>query len=307
MRFLFRVLGALIAVALILFVATGIVRFVQQAWFGNIFRSSKIAVLEVTGVLWTSNQFVKQIESVLEDGSYKAIVVRINSPGGLVAPSQEIFEAIKKADAKIPVIISMGALAASGGYYAALGGRKIFANSGTLTGSIGVIMEFVNTEKLYHWAKVDRFSLKAGKFKDAGTPLRQMTPEERELMIRMLTDIHAQFKQSVHERRKISEKDLENVTDGRVLTGSQALQARLVDSLGGIQEALAAARQTANLSEKAPVEYVVEKPSLLRRLLFGEEDSSSESLLSFALNTLKASDLVSPSPGWRVLLLAPLS
>ena len=142
--------------------------------------SPHVAVIDLSGVIYSSASFIKHTEALEQNKQCKAAVIRINSPGGVVGPSQEIYDAIKRLDTKIPVVISMGSLAASGGYYAALGARTIFANPGTLTASIGVIMEFMNTEKLFDWAKVERVTMKAGKLKDVGSPSRKMMPEEKE-------------------------------------------------------------------------------------------------------------------------------
>ena len=164
MKPLLRALAATaIVCTIILFVATTLA-FVGAMWPGKgKLGNDHIAVVNVSGIIYTSTELLKEIDDIAQDENVKALVVRINSPGGLVAPSQEYYEAFKKLDKKIPVVVSMASVAASGGYYAALGGRKIYANPGTLTGSIGVIMEFVNNQKLYKWAKIDRYSLKAGR------------------------------------------------------------------------------------------------------------------------------------------------
>ncbi|MFM8316288.1 MAG: signal peptide peptidase SppA, partial [Deltaproteobacteria bacterium] len=182
--------------------------------------SPHVAVVDLNGVIYSSSSFIKDVESLLDNTECKAAVIRINSPGGLVGPSQEIYQSIKSLDQKIPVVISMGSLAASGGYYAALGGRKIFANPGTLTASIGVIMEFMNTEKLMDWAKLERFSIKAGKLKDVGSPTRKMLPEEKAFLQELLNDVHVQFRQEVKARRNLTDSELDQVADGRVMTGA---------------------------------------------------------------------------------------
>jgi protease-4 len=180
MKKILKALLSLIGLFLIFVTLTCFYYFIKHTWFGpSTGRTAHVAVVEIKGVLLSSSRTVREIQEVLDTPQAKALVIRINSPGGLVAPSQEIFEAVKKADKKIPVVISMASVAASGGYYIALGGRKIIANPGTLTASIGVIMEFMNVEKLYQWAKIDAFSLTSGKLKDAGSPLRPMSPDEK--------------------------------------------------------------------------------------------------------------------------------
>ncbi len=237
--------------------------------------SPHVAVVDLNGVIYSSSSFIKDVESLLDNTECKAAVIRINSPGGLVGPSQEIYQSIKSLDQKIPVVISMGSLAASGGYYAALGGRKIFANPGTLTASIGVIMEFMNTEKLMDWAKLERFSIKAGKLKDVGSPTRKMLPEEKAFLQELLNDVHVQFRQEVKARRSLTDSELDQVADGRVMTGAQAHKAKLVDALGGYQDAVKEAKKLAGLPDKASV--VIKEPTkgLLRELLLGQAEEEN--------------------------------
>jgi len=300
MKALLRAFAVTAASCAIIVILTFTFAFIKKIWFGRAqIKKGHVAVLDVNGIILSSSSFLRELEERLENPAVKALVIRINSPGGLVAPSQEIFEALKKTDEKIPVYVSMGALSASGGYYVALGGRKIYANPGTLTASIGVIMEFVNVNKLYQWAKIERYALKAGKFKDIGSPFRAMTPEERELLDRLLSDIHQQFKFTVKERRKLGDEQLEMVTDGRIMSGHQALQTKLVDALGGSEDAIRDAKKAAGLPETAYVDYPESKTGLLRKILWGDSESIFDILSHF--NTANFSS------GWRVLLLAPLA
>jgi len=306
MKPLFRVLGAVVAFSLIIVFVTFTFSFIKRTWFGkDTERRDHVSVVELSGVITNSLSFTKAIDDQLENSGTKALVIRINSPGGLVGPSQEMYEAIRKADAKIPVVISMGPLAASGGYYAALGGRKVYASPGTLTASIGVIMELANTEKLYTWAKIERFTLKAGKFKDVGTPLRPMKPEEKELLQSMLVDIHDQFRATVKERRKLTDEELNNTADGRVMTGAQAHRAKLVDALGGLEEALKEAKQLAKLPADAKVHYPQKRGGLLKTYLLGDYDESESRFSDWAAG-FKAFFSNEASPRWRVLLLSPV-
>jgi protease IV len=320
MRGMLKFLGVLVVGFLILVVLTGTVSFIKRAWFGYGagYTGKRVAVVDLAGMIVSSTSFVEDIKEYADDSSIKAIVVRINSPGGMVAPSQEMYNAIKNADTKKPVLISMGSVAASGGYYAALGGRKIYANPGTLTASIGVIMEFLNLEKLYQWAKVSRFTLTAGEMKDAGSPLKPMTSEEKKMFQAMLTDIHTQFRAAVGERRKIESPTLETITDGRVMTGSQALNAKLIDALGGLEETLAEAKKLGGLPADAAVEFPDKSQSLLRKILLGEEGENSNSLFRGIIESLapglaglgavraEGGLPVQLSPGWNVLLKAPV-
>ncbi len=307
MRGIFKLIGIAIGIFILLIVITATVSFIRHAWFGGFSSTGNhVRVMDMSGVIISSSSFLKDLQTHLDNKRVKAIVIRVNSPGGLVAPSQEMYEAIKRADTKIPIVISMGSVAASGGYYISLGARKIFANPGTLTASIGVIMEFVNTEKLYQWAKMDRFAITSGKFKDAGSPLKPMTADDKALFQAMVKDIYAQFRGVVKERRKLSEEELNKTTDGRVVTGQQALDAKLVDALGGMEEAIKEAKTLAGLPETAAV-ITPEKPQgFLRKLLMGEEEEPSSSVSDLITRAAAQLPTTLPGPSWRVLWLAPV-
>jgi len=302
-----RILGAIVAVCFTAMIAIFTFSFINRSFFDphQSPMSPHIAVLDISGVIYSSNAFIKEIGAVEHNKQSKALVLRINSPGGLVGPSQEMYEAIKSLDQKIPVIVSMGSLAASGGYYAALGGRKIFANPGTLTASIGVIMEMMNTERLLEWAKVERFAIKAGKLKDVGSPTRKMLPEEKNFLQNLLNDVHSQFRAAVKERRKLSNEEIEQFTDGRVMTGAQAKQANLVDALGGYQEAVREAKKLAKLPDSAPVIVKEPKRGLLKNLLLGDVDE--ESRWDNLLNSLGIGlSAFFSHTQWRILYLSPI-
>jgi protease-4 len=212
-----------------------------------------IGVVELNGVIMDSKKTLKRLEKFEEDDSIKAVVLRINSPGGAVAPSQEIYEAVKAY--KKPLVVSMGSVAASGGYYVAMGAKKVYANPGTITGSIGVIMEFVNLQKLYEWAKVQRYSVKTGKFKDVGAEYREMTAEDRKLLQDMVDDVLKQFKTAVSQGRKLSFDQVTAIADGRIFSGAQAKAAKLVDELGTLQDAANEAAKQAKVQGKPHLVY----------------------------------------------------
>ena len=307
MKILLRTLGVTVGVFFIVVFASMTFTFIRNVWFGNLRGTpDRVAVIEVSGLLTSSKAKLKELRGLLEEPSNKAIVLRVNSPGGLVAPSQELYEAFKKADKKVPVIVSMGPLAASGGYYISLGGRKIFANAGTLTASIGVIIEFVNLQKLYQWAKVERFPITAGKFKATGSPMKPLTPAERQLLEDLVNNIHGQFKSAVAERRGLTEEEMRDTTDGRVMTGDQAHKAKLVDAIGTLEDAIVEARKIANLDEDAPVYYNEPKPGLLQKYLVGEEVESALSSVSANFIAPAMDNLGWFSPGWRVTLVSPV-
>lgn len=246
---------------------------------GGFFNSGgEVAVVEVTGVIMDSKKIVKKLQRFEEDGAIKAVVLRLNSPGGAVAPSQEIYQAVK--NYKKPILASMGSVAASGAYYIACGAKKIYADPGTITGSIGVIMEFVNLSKLYDWAKVQRYSIKTGKFKDAGAEFREMTAEEKALFQAMVDDVLGQFKQAVSTGRKLSLEEVTKIADGRIFSGNQAKKVKLVDELGTLDDAVKEAGKIAGIKGKPTVVYPEKQHKGLLDLIVdqgqnGDEDSES--------------------------------
>lgn len=243
-----------------------------------LFQQSSIGVLEVNGVIMDSKKAVKTIQQFEESKDVKAVVVRINSPGGAVGPSQEIYEALRKMSK--PVVSSMSSVAASGGFYVAMASKKVFANPGTITGSIGVIMEFANLEKLYEWAKVKRYVIKTGKFKDAGSEFREMTAEERALLQGMVDDVLVQFVDAVAEGRKLPRETVTQIADGRIFSGNQALKLKLVDQLGTFTDAVEEAAKLANITGKPKLIYGEKKKGfkeLIEEQLQGNSDEDAES------------------------------
>jgi protease-4 len=229
----------------------------------------------------------------------KAIVIRVNSPGGAVGPSQEIYEEVRRTftEFKKPVVISAESLAASGAYYVSVGANKIITEPGSLIGSIGVIMDFANLSELYKWAKVDRFNLKSGKFKDVGSESRPMTAEEKELMQNLITNVYEQFLKAVAAGRKLPEEKVRPIADGRVLSGEQAMQAGLVDKLGGMDVAVDLVKELAHIEAKQKVNLVYPEPkrkSLLEILGQGAADSLMKGVAS-GLHVENLEDLRAPT------------
>jgi protease-4 len=219
-----------------------------------------IGVVKVKGVIMDSAKTLKELKDFEEDSSIKAVLVRIDSPGGAVGPSQEIHDAILRVRKTKPVVASFESVAASGGFYVAVACQKIVSNPGTLTGSIGVIMDFANLSELYKWAKVERFNLKSGKFKDVGSENRPMTAEEKELMQTLISNVYEQFLKAVAEGRHLPVETVRPVADGRVLTGEQAFELKLVDKLGGLDVALDQIREVAKIDAKAKLHMVLPEP-----------------------------------------------
>jgi protease-4 len=201
---------------------------------------NRIALIRVEGVILDAQTTIGDLKRFSENPLVKAIVLRIDSPGGGVVPSQEIHDAVKRVKNKSnkAIIASMGTVAASGGYYIAAATDRIIANPGTLTGSIGVIMEMANVEGLLKKIGVEGIVIKSGRFKDVGSPLRRMSEEERKLMQSVMDDVHQQFIQAVADGRSLEISEVQPLADGRILTGRQAKEARLVDELGDLDDAI---------------------------------------------------------------------
>jgi protease IV len=234
--------------------------------------SSQIASLDLEGTISDSKEFVDQLKEFGNLASVKAIVIRINSPGGGVAASQEIFEAIKKyrAETKKKVVVSMSSVAASGGYYVACAADKIYANPGTVTGSIGVIAEWYNYGDLLRWAKVQDVVIKSGNLKDSGSSTRPLSEEERAYFQSITDNLHGQFVSAVASGRKMKEPEVRKLADGRVFTGQQAKANGLVDELGTLQDALAAAAKMAGIPGQPRVVSPTRKRFSFLELLLGD-------------------------------------
>lgn len=225
-----------------------------------------IGVVTVEGPIVSADENVEEIEDFRKDDDIKAVVLRIESPGGSVAASQEILEAVSKLNEKKPVVASMGSVAASGGYYVACGSGKILANPGTITGSIGVKMEHIMVGDLLKLARVRHETLKSGRFKDMASVDRPMTKEERDIFQDMLKDIHLQFKEAVAKARGLDMQRVEEISDGRVYTGRQALALGLVDELGGFTEAVKQAAKMGNITGEPKLVYPKKRYRLIERI-----------------------------------------
>ncbi len=208
----------------------------------------RIGLVELKGTITSSEEFNRQIKKYREDNSIRAILVRIDSPGGGVVASQEMYEEVRKArESGKPVVVSMGGLAASGGYYVACGGSRLVANRGTLTGSIGVISEFLQVRQALDKLGIDVKIIKAGRLKDAGTPTRPMTTLDERYFQSLMDEVHRQFIGVVRDERKLPEEKVVELADGRVFTGEEAMKEGLVDTLGTYEEAVSIAAQMAGI------------------------------------------------------------
>ena len=226
----------------------------------------KIAVVDIKGVITSSRNIIDQIDAYSEDDNVKAIILRINSPGGSVGPSQEIYREVLKAREKKKVIASIGSVGASGGYYVACASDLIVVNPGTITGSIGVVMEFSNVEELLKKIGLRSYVIKSGRHKDIGSPLREMTPEDKSILQGVIDSVHSQFIRAVAEGRNMEERKVRQIADGRIFSGEQARELGLVDRLGSLQDAIEIAAEMVGIKGKPTVIYPRKKLSLYEML-----------------------------------------
>jgi protease-4 len=253
------------------------------------FKGEKVGIIKIEGVIFDSDQILRQLEEFENSNSVKAIVLRINSPGGAVAPSQEIYKEIKRIKEKKKIVTSMGSVAASGGYYIACATDEIFANPGTITGSIGVVMEFANFQKLMDKIGVSAETIKSGKLKDTGNPMRKMTKQEKEYLQEVILDVYEQFVEDISKGRNISKEKIYPIADGRILTGRKALEEKLIDKIGTIKDAINRAAKLGGIKGKPEVVYAKKKRLSFFDMAFEEGKSMINNYLNekdFSINYL---------------------
>jgi protease-4 len=236
----------------------------------------RIGIVEAKGAIGEAqtgvdpDKIIKLLKKYERDDEVKAIVIRVDSPGGSVAPSQEIHDAVKRIKTRKKVVVSMGALAASGGYYISAPADKIYAEPGTLTGSIGVIFMHFNVRGLLDWARIEETTLKSGKYKDTLSPFRPLRESDREEIQGISDDVYAQFIDAVAQGRGLPEARVREIAEGRIYTGRRAKELKLVDELGGLDDAVGAAWALAGQSGEPKVQYPPREHELsLRDLLRG--------------------------------------
>lgn len=248
--------GSLISKLLATIGAGFILIMLSTLLFGLLLRGGKgmgggnVGLVKLEGVIRDSEKTVDSLYELRDNDSAKAILLRIDSPGGGIAPSQEIFAAVRDVAKKKPVVVSMGSVAASGGYYAAAGANRIVANPSSLTGSIGVIMEHYVVGDIAKKLMLRWEIIKAGEVKDMGSPLRDFSPKERALLTELSKTLHEQFIRDIAEGRKMTADEVRLLATGEVFSGEQALKLKLVDELGSQRTALEAAAKLANLKDK---------------------------------------------------------
>jgi protease-4 len=228
----------------------------------------RIGVVEIEGVISGSKEVMDDIVDFKDDASIKGVILRINSPGGGVGPTQEIYREVVKLKEKKKVYVSMGTTCASGGYYIASAGQRLYANPSTITGSIGVIMELMNVEDVLKKIGLKSNTIKAGEYKDTGSPFRPMTPEERAYMDGIVTNIYDQFTKDVATGRKMNVEAVKKLAEGRIYTGTMAKDVGLVDAIGNFYDTVDAMKADLRIKGK-PVLVYPEKPFSLVRWIFG--------------------------------------
>jgi protease-4 len=235
----------------------------------------KVAVIPIEGEIVESRETIDALEKYADNGSVKAMVIRINSPGGSIAPSQEIYAAIRRTRAHSgkPIVASLDSVAASGGFYIAAACDRIVANPGSITGSIGVILQWFDMKELVQWAKLKPETITSGALKDAGSPYRELTPAERQYFQGIVSQLHSQFVRDVVQGRngRMKYDEVARIADGRIFTGEQALQLKLVDQLGSIDDAVRAAGKLAGVKGEPKKLWPKRRESSLLELLSGGE------------------------------------
>lgn len=245
--------------------------------FGRTFPlGKKVAIVRVAGTILSSSGTIEELIKYRKNSSVKAVVLRVNSPGGAVAPSQEIYEEIRKLGREKPVVASLGTVAASGGYYIASAAEKIYANPGTLTGSIGVIMEIPNLKGLMDKVGVKSEVIKSGRHKDMVSVFKGIDEEGRLILQGLLDDVHGQFIKAVSESRKMRFEDAKEIADGRVFTGRQAKDIGLIDELGNLQDAITEAARISGIEGEPKTVTREERFSFFNLLTSGIPDGFKE-------------------------------
>jgi protease IV len=250
-------LGIVLGLVLVLFVVVFFYAYLTggDAKALSLFSGDGVGVLEIDGAIDDSRGVLSELKRFKEAPWVKAIVVRIDSPGGAVAPTQEIFDELQKTKKSKPLIASMGGMATSGGYYIATACEKILANPGTLTGSIGVIMQLNNVEELMKKIGVKGYNIKSGANKDIGSPFQPLSPEGREILQSLVDNVHSQFVSAVAKGRGMNEAQVRKLADGRVYSGAQAKELGLVDGFGTLDDAIEFAAKRVGLEENPTVYY----------------------------------------------------
>ena len=279
MFFLGAFSGCLVVFAAVMFIAIVVAASRGDSTSSEWRIGAKVAIVPIEGEILEARETIDRIHRYAAAGNVRAIVMRIDSPGGAIAPTQEIYETIRKTrkESGKPFIASIGNVGASGGFYIASACDRIVANPGSITGSIGVILQWFDVKDLLTWAKLQPETIKSGAMKDAGSPFRDLTDEERAYFQRIVMQLREQFVRAVAEGRegKISAAEISQIADGRVFTGEEALSLKLIDELGNLDDAVMAAGKLAGIRGKPGMIYPKKRrPSLFDIMTNGDDTES---------------------------------
>jgi len=286
-KILIIILAILFSIAVLFTVSVKIAKSLLDGADTALVSKNGIGLVEVKGMILDSKETIRQLRHFLKQDGVKAVVLRVDSPGGIVAPSQEIYEEVKKFAAKKKIIVSMGSLAASGGYYISAPATMIYANPGTITASIGVILKLSNIEALMDKIGIKSHTLKTGKYKDSGSPLRTFSPEDRAMLQSVIDNTHEQFIRAVAEGRKLPIDEVRKIADGRILSGEQAKAAKLVDRLGTLQDAIEEAGKQSGIKGEPEVIQPPKKKVNYLDILSGGVEEKFEGTLKSALGGMR--------------------
>jgi protease-4 len=271
--------GCLLAVIVVLFLGIVAVASRGEDSGSEVFSTQKVAIIPIEGEIFEARETIDALHRYAGNATVKAIVMRINSPGGAIAPSQEIYEAVRstRSHSGKPIVASLDNVAASGGYYIASACDRIVSNPGSITGSIGVILEWMNTKDLITWAKLKPEIITSGAMKAAGNPYTDLTDAERAYLQGIVLQLHGQFVRAVAAGRKgkMTVEDVSKIADGRVFTGEQALELKLIDQIGNLDDAVSAAAKLAGINGTPGTIYPKKRKPGLFDLLSDSADSET--------------------------------
>ncbi len=274
MRFLKKLATFIGSLVIIILCILGFAFLISNISISKVQRVSgeKVGVVPIKGIITSSKKIIKNIDDFLDDRSIRAIVLRIDSPGGMVGPVQEIWEKVLEARRRKKVYASIASMGASGAYYIASAADVVIANPGSLVGSIGVIMEFPNLEGLMEKFGVKMEVVKSGRFKDTGSPFREMSQEEREYLKGVIEDVYKQFLSAVAKGRRVPVERIKPIADGRIMTGRMAKAYGLVDELGGVEKLKKRIEKDLGIKRVVFVYPPKRMVPLFERLIFGERE-----------------------------------
>jgi len=273
-RVLSLIFSIILTVIILIAIIIGVVYLISKIESKKFTVSSEnsIGVIKIDSIIRDSSDVIKNLKEFVKNKKIKAIILKINSPGGAVVPSQEIYREILKLKKQKKIFAYIQSVGASGAYYIASACDKIFANPGSIVGSIGVIAEFINVKDLLYKIGIKSITIKSGKFKDTGNPVREMTEEEREYLKDLVMNIYDQFLLDVSKSRNIPIKNLKKIADGRVFTGKEALKLKLVDDLGNFDDVVDYIKKICKIKGEPQIVYPKKSKSILKEIMDSIEE-----------------------------------